>query len=262
MIAHDLARAVCCLAGYVGRVAGVGVGGGRGLVWVFCRFTNPWDLVFYSTLMNEVVLVVVPLYLLLVHRDLRQPWEALVATRMGDARTWWTVHVGVAGITAILVSFGMAVLVVVVPLAAGGWTWRWGAFALGHEGAALLQTPAWKVPWRWSLEALGLLSLGLWAMGVLAQVLGLLWRSPWMALVVLVLTSFVSRVVATTAARFLLWWLPGPQFSLTEHWASTTAVVPPGWSVVYAIALLTTAAAVGLVTVASPPWDTTSGGTI
>lgn len=232
---------------------------GTGLLWVFCRFTNPWDLLLFSVLDHEIVIIIVPMYLLILNRDLRHPWEALVATHLGQARTWWAVHVGLAGVTAVMVSVSVVVLVVVVPLAAGGWTWHWGPFAVSEESASLLHTPAWRLPWLWSLESLGLLTLSLWALGVLEHVLALWWRGPWPAFVSLVLLSFCSLGVEGTALQGLVWWLPGSQFSLAAHGAST-AFVPAGWSVVYAVALLATAAGVGLVMVRSSPWDTTSGG--
>ncbi|MHB1505328.1 MAG: hypothetical protein ACYCVA_01415 [Sulfobacillus sp.] len=234
---------------------------GLALLWLFSGFTNPWDLLLFSVKAHEIVLILIPLYLVILSRDLRSPWEALVAIRLGRARTWWGGHVGAAAVSAILVAVGLAILVIAVPVVAHGWTWQWGPYARGSETPAIMASPAWRVPWRWGLEALGLLTLGLWAMGVLMHGLGLWWRSPWAAWIVVVLLSFVADAVKLTALQTVLWWLPGPQFSLSQHWLSQ-GIVAPGWSVAYAIALLTAVVGTGLAMAEASPWDASHGGTV
>lgn len=235
---------------------------GLALIWTLGRFTNPWDLLAYATADGELVLIVLPLYLFLLYRNLRHPGEALAVVRMGQARTWWVSHVGAAGLTAALVAVGVAMLVIVVPVASHAWSWQWGPENRLNFGVAALATPALRIPWQWGLKALGLMTVGLWSSGVLMYVLALWWRSPWLAWIVVVMLSFLTRIVEGTHVQFLLWTLPGVQFSLSLHWMNPQHPVPPLWSFAYGIALLVALIGVGMASVATSPWDFEHGGAL
>ncbi|MCL8209305.1 MAG: hypothetical protein K6V97_14735 [Actinomycetia bacterium] len=236
---------------------------GIALLGIFEGARNPWDILLASTHYKQVDLLVVPLYLLLLTRDLRHPWEALVRLRLRDARRWWAGHVGAAGLTAGLVVVGIAVLAVIVPLIRHQWTWRWGTMARATLGPAILASPTWRVPWLAGLEELGLLALGLWAIGVLSQVLTLWWRSPWYAWIVLVLLGWGSVAAFGTGLQTLVWWVPaGSQFCLEYHWTPAGPVVAPGWSVLYGSLLLAAATAAGGAIARSSPDDARHGGTL
>ena len=231
------------------------------LLWGVSRFPNPWDELLYATAGSELTLVIIPLYLLLVHRDLRHPAESLVALRAGHAGRWWMAHVMADGLVAVVVALGVALMSVVSALASGSWTWQWGPVARQKMGSAVLSTPLWHVPWEWGLADLGLLALGVWAMGVLMHTVGLWWRSPWAAWVAVAFVSFFSKVLRGTAAQVASWGMPGLQFSLAEHWVATPTLAP-GWSVGYGVVLLAVAALAGLALADGAPWDGTHGGTV
>lgn len=235
---------------------------GLALIWTMGRYTNPWDLLAYATADAELVFIVFPLYLLLLYRNLQHPGEALVAVRLGQARTWWLSHVGAAGVTAVVMTTGTAALVVVVPIVSHTWSWHWGPDARLRFGVAQLATPTWRIPWRWGLEALGLMTVGLWSSGVLMYVLALWWRSSWVAWIVVVMLSFFTEIVEATQAQFFLWILPGVQFSLALHWMNPQHSEPPAWSFAYGLALLVAMVGVGIVRVANSPWNTHHGGTL
>lgn len=235
---------------------------GLALIWTLGRYTNPWDLLSYATLDGELVLIVFPLYLFLLYRNLRHPGEALAAIRMRQTRTWWLSHVGAAGVTAVLMAISVAALVVVVSLVSHTWSWHWGSHARLSFGKTELATIAWRVPWRWGLEALGLMAVGLWSSGVLMYVLALWWRSPWGAWVVVMLIIFLTRTLEGTHAQFLLWLLPGVQFSMALHWMNPQHPVSPSWSVLYGFALLAAMMGIGLAMVTEPPWDAHHGGSV
>lgn len=241
------------------RVVGLPIG--LALIWALSRLTNPWDLLLYTTLDSEIALILIPMFLFLLHRDLQHPAEALAAIRLGKARTWWATHVASAGISALIMAAMIGVFVVIVPLATHGWSWHWGPNAHLRMNSAILSSPGWRIPWRWGIEALGLLTLGLWSMGVLMYALALWWRAPWVAWIVVVSLGFGSEALEGTAMRPLLWGIPGVQYSLALHWAGQH-VVPPYWSIVYALALLAVAVGVGLVITDAAPWDSTHGGTL
>lgn len=235
---------------------------GLALIWTLGRYTNPWDLLAYATADGELVLIVFPLYLFLLYRNLRHPGEALVAVHLGQARTWWLSHVGAAAVTAVLMAVGVAALAVVVPLISHTWSWHWGSYIHRGFGRTILATPTWRIPWRWGLEALGLMAVGLWSSGVLMYVLALWWRSPLVAWIVVVLVGFLTRVIEVTHAHFLLWILPGVQFSLILHWMNPQQPMSPSWSFLYGLALLVALTGVGLAMVAEPPWDAHHGGSV
>lgn len=235
---------------------------GLALIWTLGRFTNPWDLLAYATADDELVLIVFPLYLFLLYRNLRHPGEALLAVRMGQARTWWGSHVAAAGLTAVLVTVGVTALVIVVAVTAHAWSWHWGPNVHVSMGTAVLTTPTWRIPWRWGLEALGLMTAGLWSTGVLMYVLALWWRSPWLAWIVVVLLSYLTRIAEATSAQFLLWVLPGVQFSLALHWMTPQRPVAPAWSFGYGVALLVAMTGVGVAIVEASPWDAHHGGAL
>ena len=222
---------------------------------------NPWDVLMYATQDHQLVEIVLPLYLWIVTRDLRQPWEALVGIRQGQAEAWWAAHVGAAGVSAILVAVGLAGLAVVVPLVTHGWSWQWGPWVRDNVSRAQMASPVWQVPWRWGIATLGLLTLGLWATGTLTQLLTMWWGSPWLAWGAVVLLCLVPLALEDSAARYILWWVPGIQFSLSLHYASAP-IVPAMWSVGYAVSLLAGIVGVGMILVQSSPWDMVSGGTI
>lgn len=234
---------------------------GLALIWALSRLTNPWDLLLYTTLDSEIALILIPLFLFLLHRDLLHPSEALAAVRLEKARTWWVTHVASVGISALLMAVGIGVFVVIVSLATNGWSWQWGANAHLRMGSAVLSSAGWQIPWQWGIEALGLLALGLWSMGVLMYVLGLWWRAPWVAWIVVVSLGFGSEALEGTSLRPLLWGLPGVQYSLALHWAGQH-VVHPYWSAIYAVALLAATLGAGLAIVDTSPWDSTHGGTL
>jgi hypothetical protein len=236
---------------------------GIALLGLFEGVSNPWDILLASTHHKQVDLLVVPLYLLLLTRDLRHPWEALVGLRLRDARRWWMGHVGAAGITAVLVVVGIGILAVVVPLAGDHWTWQWGAWSLDTLGPATMASPTWRIPWLAGLEELGLLALGLWSIGILSHVLALWWRSPWYAWSLLVLLSWGSVAALGTGLQTLVWWLPsGSQFCLEYHWTPDGTIVAPGWSILYGSLLLAVASASGCHIARSSPWDALHGGTL
>lgn len=235
---------------------------GLALIGTMGRYTNPWDLLAYATADAELVLIVFPLYLFLLYRNLQHPGEALVALHLGQARRWWLSHVGAAAVTALLMAVGVAALIVVVPLVSHTWSWHWGSYIRQGFKGATLSTPAWRMPWRWGLEALGLMTVGLWSSGMLMYVLGLWWRSPLVAWLVVVMLSFFAETVEATHAQFLLWILPGVQFSMILHWINPQHPVALVWSLLYGLALLIALMGIGLAMVAKSPWDAHHGGTV
>lgn len=232
---------------------------GLTLIWVFSRFSNPWDLLVFGVRSHELGLIIFPMYLFILSRDLRHPWEALVGTRVERGRLWWMAHVVSAGVSAVVVSVGLAALVVTVPLVGHAWSWQWGAYASAVAGPNGLASSAWGVPWRWGMEALGLLTLGLWAEGVLMHALSIWWRSPWVSWIALMLLVFLAIGIEGSAAQGAIWWLPGIQFSLVEHWGTDSR---SSWSVVYGAALLSVTTLAGVVLADGLPWDVASGGVI
>jgi hypothetical protein len=243
---------------------GLALPSGLGLLGLFSRSTgstNPWDILLFARRDHEVAIIVIPLYLFLVAQDLRHPWEALVVVRVGRARIWWAGHVAAAGLAAVVVTGGLGVLAVLVAQGAHTWSWQWGTY--GHAvagGGNLLTTAGWRVPWRWALAALGLLALGLWAMGVLLQMCALWWRHPFLAWAGVVALTFLAVGLEGTALQRLILWLPGPQFCLPEHYSSALGYFPASWSVLYGVVLFAGMTGVGVTIAESAPWDGTHGG--
>ena len=192
---------------------------------------------------------------------LRHPFGVLVLTRLGRTRTWWAAQVLSAGISAVFLAMGLIVLVVVVPLVTHGWSWHWGPWSRLKLGPLLLK-PGWHVAWRIGLEEVDLLTLGLWAMGVLQGCIG--------------------PLVAVPPGR--LGRSGGPQFGVVCP-GIDTGVVGPAWrsifpglalgrnrlyvcladvdkTVAYAFALLLGATGGGFGLVRQRPWAMVHGGTV
>lgn len=197
-------------------------------------------------------------YLIIVNVDLLDPSQTLTLVRLGSVRIWWWTHVATDGAVAVLLAADPAVLSVAVALAAHRWSWHWGTFGLNSATPAVLALAPWTVAWRWSLEALGYLVLGLWAMGVVRDVLAIWWRGPWLAWLTAVALGLASFALNLTFAHVAIWWLPGSQFSFTEHWTSqgSTAL---GWTLGYTALLLGTAAVAGLVLAEQSRWHAPHG---
>ena len=221
------------------------------------RFLNPWDLMVANTSPQALTAEILPAYLFLEKRELHHPWEALVAQRLGETRAWWLTQVAAAGVSALIVTAGVAATGVVIPLVTAHWSWAWGPFSRAMQPAHVVA--AWA-PWGWSLDALGLMALGLWASGALLHLLTLWWQGPWLAWLAVVLLGFLALTLQLWA-QFWVWWIPGPQFALLQHWAYGDAY-PAAWSVGYAVVLLTVTAAIGVLLLGTPPWETTHGGTL
>ena len=66
-----------------------------------------------------------------------------------------------------------------------GWSWHWGPF-VEHQNLPRLVAES---PLRWRIEALAMLVIGLWSMGLLLYVLTLWWRSTWIALIAIVVLN-------------------------------------------------------------------------
>lgn len=232
---------------------------GLALLWALCRFRNPWDLLLYATFDSEINLILIPLYLFLMLRDLRHPFEMLVVVRLGRTRSWWVSRVLAAGTSAVFLALSLLVMAVGVSLATHGWSWHWGPWSRLKFGPLLLNL-GWRVAWRTSLEELGLLALGLWAMGVLLDVLALWWRSPWLAWIVVVGLSFVSFALESTP---VVWAVPGVQFSWVLHWGGAGySFVSPMWTIAYGLALLLAATGTGAALCQRRPWAGGHGGTL
>ncbi len=235
---------------------------GMVLIWTMGRYTNPWDLLAYATDDHELLLIVFPLYLLLLYHNVRHPIEALLTVRMGQARTWWMTQVVAAGVTAVLVALSVTTLVIIVPLVTHAWSWHWGPNMHFRMGSAILATPTWRIPWRWGLESLSLMAAGIWSLGILMYVLALWWRSPWLAWIVVILLNYLTLVIKATPAQFLVWIMPGIQFSLALHWMNPQHPIAPALSFGYALALLVAMTGVGVVIVEASPWDASHGGVL
>lgn len=232
------------------------------LIWTLGRYTNPWDLLAYATNDHTLLLIVLPLYLLLLYRNVHHPMEALLTTRMGQARTWWMTQVVAAGVTAWLVALTVAALGIVVPLVTHHWSWQWGPNMHLRMGSAILATAVWRIPWHWAMESLSLMAVGFWSLGVFMYVLTLWWRSPWLAWIGVILLNYLTLVIKATPAQFLVWILPGIQFSLALHWMNPQHPIAPAWSFSYALALLVAMTGAGVVLVEASPWDASHGGVL
>ena len=227
------------------------------LLGVDAGFRNPWTLVVSNTSAGSFCGLLAPLYLFILKRDLFHPWEGLVGHRLGDTRTWWAVQTAAAGLYALGVTATVIALSGVGPLVTGGWSWQWGGLAAYEVGRHVVST--WR-PWWWALDAFGLMAIGLWGMGALLQVLSRWWRSAWIAWVALVVLNLLPLDLMYSVHDWL-WWLPGPQFSLLEHWTFANAF-PPSWSVLYGGVLLLGSTIWGFVTVTTTRWDTVHGGAL
>jgi len=227
---------------------------------VFSHLTNPWDIMVFSMKDHTIAIILIPMYLLIINGELRSEWEAMIALRSGQARTWWLGHVAADAVSAVLVACGVIVLAVVVSVATHNWTWSWGPYSRADFGARLLSSVSHKEAWFWCLRAVGLLTLGLWSIGVLMHVFVLWWRSPWLAWVSGIASGVMGVTFEALPFRFLIWWLPGVQFSLDAH--RLPGAVTPLWSLSYAVALVAVATAAGLFLADSSPWDALHGGTI
>ncbi len=229
------------------------------LLWVFApRLLNPWDSILSVTQENQVVFLTLPLYLLVTNVDLLRPWEALVVTRVASARTWWWGHVLAAGVIAVLLSLGYAVLSGIAAAATGHWSWQWGAYGRHSAYPAVLAQSPWTIPWHWSVDALVYLTLGLWAAGVLRHVLTLWWRGPWLPWLAVVALAFASRALSNTVAQPAVWWLPGTQFSFYYHWTPTGSEML-GWTLTYTTCLMAAAVATGWALAQQPLWQAQHG---
>lgn len=211
---------------------------------------NPWDLLDTVTAMKMLALIVVPVYLFIVAAPVSGMWQQLTYVRVREA--WWWAQVIAAGVSAVAAVAALAILVVGWALIAHGWSWHWGVVSARQHLPALRQVP----PEQWAGEALGLLTVGLWSLGVLLDVLVLWWQTLWVAWMSLVLVVLVPVTLAGTAQQVLLWWLPGAQFSLLAHFSASGEISPWG-SVAYAGALLTGAGLSGAA-LATKGWEARS----
>jgi hypothetical protein len=224
--------------------------GGRRILWgvaflgalsFFAPSWNPWDLVASTTSLRPVALVIIPGYLWWVSNDLSHAWEGMAVLRIGSRRRWWIADLVSLGVAALVLTVGLTGAAVVAALVHGGWSWDWGPFVQSQHLPALRAYP----PATWALEAVVLLSMGLWAMGAVLHVLALWWRSLWLPWVALMLPDLLAVTFPGTSAPVLTWGLPGPQFGLLVHF-SLFGTVNPGWSIGYAVGLLGVAVWVGL----------------
>lgn len=231
---------------------------GLGLLVALNRLTNPWDFLLAADSMKMVALIIVPLYLLIGSRDPIHAWEPLVSIRLGNTVTWWWSDVLSCGVSAILVSVGLGVVTILVPFATNGWSWHWGTYTQAQQLVGI----GTIIPWHWAIDALGLLALGLWASGVFVHVLTLWWRSAWLPLVFLLLLELLPIIFASSSAtRVIIWWIPGPQFSLGAHFSSL-GTFPPLWSFGYALLMLSATVGVGALVVGNYPWETIPHGSL
>lgn len=227
--------------------------------WGTASFWNPWDMIAAGTLRNQITLLIIPAYLLLLVRDLRHPWEALVGVRAGSGEAWWGAQVLAAGATAVVLTVAMVVLFFSLALASHHWAWWWSRSALALEFLVNAHVIATWAPWWWCLDALALLALGLWAVGGVWMVLALWWRSGWAAwLVVMMLCLIPSELMGPTPGGFVVWLLPGAQFSMIQHWVFPGSPSPT-WSIGYAVVLLAGTTLLGRRLVRTPPWDARHG---
>jgi hypothetical protein len=229
---------------------------GLGIIVALNEITNPWDFLLAATAMKMVALVLVPLYLFIDSRDLNHPWEPLVGGRLGNTVAWWWSDVWSSGASAVITSAGAAAVALIIAFATDGWSWHWGAYTKAQQ----LQGIGTMIPWHWGLEALALLTLGLWAMGVLVHVLTLWWHSTWLPIVFLLVLNILPITFASSAARVIIWWIPGPQFSLGAHFSSI-GTFPALWSFGYAVLLLAGMAGIGAIFVSNYPWEKIPHGT-
>lgn len=226
------------------------------IMWRLMPYRNPWDMLASGTSGTAVALLMIPCYLFLLNRDLRHPWESLVGTRLGSGGRWWIAQILAAGCTAAILTGAMMVLFLVVSLVTQHWSWHWGHFGPFLVGQHVMAT--WR-PWWWSLNALGLMTLGLWATGGLWTVLAVWWRSGWTAWFVVLALSLAPLEIMYSTARFGMWLLPGPQFAWVEHGAFAHSP-PPAWSVGYAVILLVATTILGWRLMWTSPWDARHGG--
>lgn len=243
------------LTWFRGRLMLLGLG--LGFTWLLNPRANPWDFLLAATAMKMLALIFVPMFLFIVGRNLKGSWETLVGSRMGHAVSWWWADVWSLGLSAVMVSLSLGLLTVLVALFTRGWSWHWGGYAQSQHLQGISRT----IPWLWGLEDLGLMTLGFWAMGVLYHVLSLWWRTPWIAWVAVVVGNMLPLVFAGTAARHIIWWIPGPQFSLGAHF-SVIGVMPPLWSLGYALTLLAGMSATGMFLATAYPWDAIPHGSL
>ena len=215
-----------------------------------------WNMIANSTSNGSVTELLIPGYLLLLVRDLRHPWEALVGTRLGSARRWWDVQVLVAGAAAVMLVVAMVIVFCVLSLLHHPWSWHWNTNSTQLVGGHVVAT--WS-PWVWSVDALGLMTAGFWATGALWTVCALWWRSPWLAWLIIVALNLVPLSFVFTPLAFLVWVLPGPQFAWIQHGTAFPHSPASTWSLGYAAVLLGLTTLGGGRLVRLAPWDARHG---
>ena len=208
---------------------------------------NAWDLVLSASQFKMVSLILVPLYLFMVSRHFESAWEALIITRVQSRPVWWWADVAALGATALMVVLGLGIVSALGSMLGHSWSWQWSPYAHKWYVASILAS----VPWQWCVESLGLLATGLWAMGIMTHVLTLWWRSEWLALVAMIAVTVFPVTFMEISAPALVWWFPGPQFSLSVHFSGG---IPALWSFGYAVVLLGAFSWIGMIMACQHPW--------
>jgi hypothetical protein len=221
--------------------------------------SNAWDIVFLVLSYHPTTLLWIPFYLFLTSRNLSNEWESLVVTRFPHRLTWWAADIEALGVAAFALTLLTSAIGIMAGPLVGRLSWQWSGLA--RSPWAILHAIPHLSPLVATLYSVGLLTLGLWALGILNHALSLWWQSEWLAALTVVVAELLPSVFLGNGR--MTRWFPGSQFVFATHitdasghtWAIAYSTV--GWTLAYSLALIIAGTGFGAIRSLYVAWDRT-----
>jgi hypothetical protein len=213
---------------------------------------NEWDVLFGTLSERPIVLFWMPMFMFLTSRTFNTPWEAQAVARFRSRISWWASDIiGLAIATIVYVLATAVVALAAGSLYFGRWSWGWSALTrIGGTYAPVLHDTA---PLPVAVDALALLTLGLWMLATLHHTISFWWSSEWVSLALLIVVIWLPLMFP--AVHGVVSWTPGTQFVLGEHIAKS-ALAGFAWTIAYGVILACAGAWLGGIRALVVNWTT------